>query len=255
MASSLLIDGASAPADSPQSTLAGAREALGESWFETIRVTGGEPELLEEHLQRLAASTEFDRDALISDIQRGIDEVGGGDVFVRLMAGPAGRIVATGPLPPHADDPAPAKVTMADIPDYAYPAKSTDFQLQLGLLDQAAADGFDDVLITDGGFVIEAARANLLLIDGDTLRTPPLGRCLPGVIRAALVELAPRAGLRVSEEPVRVNHVLAADEVLITNSIIRARMVSEVDGVPVGGRAREAVESLRVELAAKIQAA
>lgn len=253
MTQSLLIDGAPADPSSPLATLSGAREALGESWFESIRVTDGRAELLEEHLQRIAASVATDRELLKSEIAAAVESAGGGDLFVRVVVGERGRVVAAGPLPSHAANPEPARITVADIPDYAFPTKSTDYELQAGLLADAASDGFEDVLITDASLVIEAARANVLMIEGDTLRTPPLGRCLPGVIRAALIDVANSAGLQPQEEPLRINHLLAAGEVLLTNALIRVRTVSEIDGVPVGGRAPQKMARLQDALIQRIE--
>jgi anthranilate synthase/aminodeoxychorismate synthase-like glutamine amidotransferase len=57
------------------------------------------------------------------------------------------------------------------------------------------------------------------VIDG-ILRTPPAdGRILPGVTRAAVLELAVRDGLSVLEEPITTARLLAATEVFVTNSV------------------------------------
>jgi para-aminobenzoate synthetase/4-amino-4-deoxychorismate lyase len=76
-------------------------------------------------------------------------------------------------------------------------------------------------LIVDGdGSVLEAAWANIWLLDGDELITPPLdGRILPGVTRARLLELAPPLGLRVREAPIRLDEARAAQAMFLTSSL------------------------------------
>jgi branched-subunit amino acid aminotransferase/4-amino-4-deoxychorismate lyase len=220
-----------------------------------LRITAGIPELLDAHLVRLTANVEFDRDEVVTDLARVIDVAGGGDLHARIVVGPRGRIVSAAPLHERAVGENRLKLTVVDVPEYAFPAKLATYEPQATLLTEARDSGFDDVLITDASLVIEAATANVVLIDQDTLRTPPLGRCLPGVMRAALIEVAPRNGLTVVEEPIRINHLLAADEVLLTNSLIRLRRVSEVDGVPVGGRAGDRIRTLEAALLERIASA
>lgn len=77
------------------------------------------------------------------------------------------------------------------------------------------------VLISDhDGQVLEAAWANVWLLDGDRLRTPPAdGRILPGVTRARLSALAPSLGLRASETPITPNDVQSAPLIFLTSSL------------------------------------
>lgn len=255
MTQALIIDGELADPFAAQASLAGASQALGEAWFETIRVTAGVPELLTAHLDRLANTIELDREAVTTELARAIDLAGGEDLHARIVVGLAGRIVSAAALPERAIFDDPLKLTIADVPDYSFPSKLAEYEPHATLLTEARESGADDVLISDASIVFEAATANVAIVEGDILRTPPLGRCLPGVVRAALIEAAPEAGLKVMEEPIRINHLLAADEVVLTNSLIRMRAASEIDGVPVGGRASDRLDSLRAALLRKIVAA
>ena len=63
--------------------------------------------------------------------------------------------------------------------------------------------------------VLEASRANVFLVEDGQIVTPPAdGRILPGVTRRRVLELA-----TVSEEPVTLARLLAADEVFLTGSV------------------------------------
>jgi para-aminobenzoate synthetase/4-amino-4-deoxychorismate lyase len=76
-------------------------------------------------------------------------------------------------------------------------------------------------LIVDAdGSMLEAAWANVWMLDGDELITPPLdGRILPGVTRARLIELAPSLGLTVREEPIQLTDARAAGTLFLTSSL------------------------------------
>jgi para-aminobenzoate synthetase/4-amino-4-deoxychorismate lyase len=88
-------------------------------------------------------------------------------------------------------------------------------------------------LIVDGdGSVLEAAWANVWLLEDDRLVTPPAdGRLLPGVTRARLLELAPSLGLRCAERPITLGQARAAATLLLTSSLALA-VTAAVDRPP-----------------------
>jgi para-aminobenzoate synthetase / 4-amino-4-deoxychorismate lyase len=64
--------------------------------------------------------------------------------------------------------------------------------------------------------VLEAAYANVWIVEDDELITPPTdGRILPGTTRAALLADAPGA----REEPIDLERLASADSVFLTSSI------------------------------------
>jgi branched-subunit amino acid aminotransferase/4-amino-4-deoxychorismate lyase len=70
-------------------------------------------------------------------------------------------------------------------------------------------------LVDTDGLVLEAAYANVWIIEGDDLITPPAdGRILPGTTRAALLA---HDGAR--EEPIDLDRLASADAVFLTSSI------------------------------------
>ncbi len=75
------------------------------------------------------------------------------------------------------------------------------------------------LLVDFDGEVLEAGHANLWIAEDDTLVTPPLdGRLLPGTVRAHLLA-GPPAGLEVREEPLSLERLARADELLLTSSV------------------------------------
>ena len=88
------------------------------------------------------------------------------------------------------------------------------------LLDELARRlGAVPLLIDLDGHVLEAAHANIWIAEGDELVTPPLdGRLLPGTVRARLLE-DPPAGRSAREEPITLDRLTTAQELLLTSSV------------------------------------
>lgn len=204
--------------------------------FETLRTYDGAPALLGAHLARMGRA-DGGLEATVLEQLRGVET----DVAIRIL----GDTVELAPLPAESD--APVDVTLREVPGYAYPVKSTDRALHDRLLAEA---GTFDVLIVDDQDVIEGARTNVFLLSGDELATPPLGRCLPGITRAALLEIAPGLGLSTRERPIAPAELFVADEVLLTNSLRGTLRVGSIDGAVVGGKAAAMADRLRAALLA-----
>lgn len=216
-----------------------------------MRVTDGVPWLLDRHLARVAGSLlahghpELPREQINADLAQ-LDLAGGG--VLRIVAGGGRRTVALLPLPERATLQRPLRVETKEIAGYAYPHKSSNFELNFSLMREAAGRGLDDVLIVDSGELVEAATANVLLISGESLVTPSLTRCLPGVVRGALLEVAGRVGLRPEERRVDVAELASADEVIVSNSVIGAMRVGEIDGQSARMSAEPQLAALVAEL-------
>lgn len=109
----------------------------------------------------------------------------------------------------------------------------------LGYLDhilaarEAAAAGVDDALILNTqGRVACTTIANLFALIAGRLITPSLTEgCLPGIMRALVIEAAPALGLSVEERPLAPQALAGADAVFLTNSVRFLRPVRSLDGV------------------------
>lgn len=95
---------------------------------------------------------------------------------------------------------------------------------------EAVAHGADEALmLNSAGFVACAAAANVWIVAQDIVRTPSLDQgVLPGIVRHYLLDLLPDFGLAVTEGPLSLDMVLAADEVFLSNSLIGIRPVSDL---------------------------
>jgi para-aminobenzoate synthetase/4-amino-4-deoxychorismate lyase len=115
------------------------------------------------------------------------------------------------------------------------------------LLDARPADP-TPLLVDSDGTVLEGAWGNLWVLEGDRLLTPPAdGRILPGVTRAALLELAPALGYRVREEPIALDRARQAPATFMT-SAIRLAVPATLSGGGAGPAA--VVDRIRTALGA-----
>lgn len=122
------------------------------------------------------------------------------------------------------------------IPAYSDPRrapgrKGPDIALLEGLRAQAREehDCGEVLLLSDDGFVIEAATTSLLWWDGDTLCVPdPELGALPGVTSAVVLNEARTRSVRVDYRRVRPEQ-LAGHEVWLVNALHGIRRVAEFD--------------------------
>jgi 4-amino-4-deoxychorismate lyase len=90
----------------------------------------------------------------------------------------------------------------------------------------------DEGLLLDGAErVICGVSSNVFIYDDHTLFTPRLDRCgVAGVARARLIEVACRLKLEVRETDIHLDQLLNADEVMLTNSLIKIWRVGRLGG-------------------------
>jgi len=100
---------------------------------------------------------------------------------------------------------------------------------------EAEQAGADDAIMLDvEGFVAETNSMNLFLVRGGTLVTPTADHCLPGITRAAVLDLARRAGLPAEERRTTIEEIRGADEVFCTGTMGELAPVVEIDGRRIG---------------------
>ncbi len=128
-----------------------------------------------------------------------------------------------------------AGVTLASLPGGGRPLaglKTTSYAVSVAGRVAARRAGADDALfVGDGEMVMEATGSNLFVVRDGRLVTPPLATgVLPGVTRRAVMDVAPRAGLRAEEAVLRVPDLFAADEVVLTSSLREVYPARSLDG-------------------------
>jgi branched-subunit amino acid aminotransferase/4-amino-4-deoxychorismate lyase len=103
--------------------------------------------------------------------------------------------------------------------------------LQQAHLRQAA----ESLWFTTDGYLSEGCVSNVFLVKDNTLLTPPIGTpVLPGVTRKTICKIAHREKLAFSEKALTIDDLLNADEILITNVIMKVMPVIAVEKHTVG---------------------
>jgi branched-chain amino acid aminotransferase len=100
-------------------------------------------------------------------------------------------------------------------------------------LDDVQTAGFDDAIMLDVcGSVTEATTANVFVVSDGELVTPPRSAdLLPGITRAAVIEIAARElGIAVIERAVSRAELYSAEEVFLTGTGLEIAPVIDIDG-------------------------
>lgn len=111
--------------------------------------------------------------------------------------------------------------------------KITSWAQNLTWYEEAHERGFDEyILLNEHGEVSECTSANIFVVEGNHVWTPPLASsgCLPGVTRALLLEEIQAAGLTISERELTPSDLEASDQVFITSTTRDLLPVLEIEG-------------------------
>jgi branched-chain amino acid aminotransferase len=101
--------------------------------------------------------------------------------------------------------------------------------------EEAHQRGFDEVvLLNERGEVSECTSANIFVVRGREVGTPPLSSgCLPGVTRALLLEEIQVPGIRALEKTFFPKDLETADQVFVTSTTRDFLTVAEIEGLSV----------------------
>lgn len=92
------------------------------------------------------------------------------------------------------------------------------------------------ILLDEAGHVTEGTASNIFLVEGEGLVTPPAPEgTLPGITRAAVLELARDTDREAREEAVTEHRLRAAGEVFLTNTSWEVLPVTRIEGSRISG--------------------
>lgn len=203
----------------------------GDGVFEVIRLYGGSPFALGEHIDRLERSAaaielEVPRTELEAEIDALLEQFGDVDGQLRLVVTRGGRRLAfTENFPPHGES-----VALATV-DYSPTivltgVKSLSYGANMQATRLAKRRGADEaVLVRPDGIVLEAPTSTLFWARDGALRTPAIETgILPSITRDRLVD-----ELDVEEGAYPHDDLLGADEAFLASTVREVQPVSAID--------------------------
>ena len=239
------LNGVERSVEEPQLSPLDRGFTLADGLFETMRATNGVVFRLDAHLDRLYIGARLLGIPIPPTLRDHVAASARAAFAAGYMLASVRLTVTRGPAPPGlAPPPHPAPTLALGISPLSpsetprpivaamASARRNEFALTSGLktlsytesvlaLAQAKAAGADDAIFLDtAGHVSDATASNLFALIDDTLVTPALScGVLPGITRAAVLELAPALDLNTSEREITEAELALATEIFLTSSI------------------------------------
>jgi len=258
------VNGEIAPAAEARISVLDNGFTFGDGVYETLRTYGGRPFHLDRHLSRLRASAamlsiEIPRDdaALTGDLDRLLERAGNPESYIRIIVsrgvgeisyrfdriqGPT-IVMAARPYEPFAEaqykDGIPVIISSVrrNSPRALDPAMKCCNLINniLAVREAQAKKAAEPLMLNERGDVAEGASANVFIVQGGALVTPPLNDgILPGVTRAVVLDLARELGIESRQQSIRVATLLGADEAFVTSTLKEVMPIATVDGSVIG---------------------
>lgn len=231
------------------------------SIFEGIRVYGGRPFMLMEHISRLGSSArilDFDLEYGDEDLYEAtcvvVAEAGISEGYVRINAWRGSEIIQTAALKTSihtsvaawelpkgyyaAADALEKGISLVTgryrrpSPEYA-PVKSKaagNYMIGTVSKNEALRAGFDDaILLDDRGNLVEATGAHLFLTRNGVLHTPTTRCTIDGITRACVLALAEREGIECVVGDLPPTFAGGADGAFLCGTACEILPVSQID--------------------------
>ena len=209
------------------------------SVYEVIRLTGGEPQFLPEHYERLEASlasmglaVPFTCGELRTIIADMVAESGIANYNIRVEVDISGHAVMH-LNPTHY--PSKDKYEKGVRTDLFYGERKNP---NIKMMDQALRDATDrairagglyEVLLVDrDGCITEGSRSNVFFIRGGEIYTSPSDKVLKGVTRTMIIRIIENAGIPLHYEAVRAKDIGSFDAVFISGTSPKVMPVESI---------------------------
>ncbi|QEC46741.1 4-amino-4-deoxychorismate lyase [Baekduia soli] len=231
-----VLDGQVLPADEARLPVTDEGLLRGDGVFEVLRVYGGRPFAVEDHLRRMARSAanlrlELDTEALRADLVALLSAAGALDGCVRLLVTRGGRRI--GLVEPLKGSSQPLALACIEYvpPRVLDEIKSLSYGANMLATRLARERGADEaLLVSPHGRVLEGPTSTLFAsLDGTSLVTPPLSdRVLDSITRRRLLAVLPVA----REEVVTRDELRGAREAFLASTTREVQAIATIDGEP-----------------------
>ena len=89
--------------------------------------------------------------------------------------------------------------------------------------------GFDmGIMLDTDGFVAEGGTEAVFWVEGDVIKTPPLGRILHSISRLSILQASTIAGFKSVEEEIKPEKFMRADEIFFASTSCKILPVSRI---------------------------
>lgn len=253
------LDGVVLPAAEARIPVTDEGLIRGDGVFEVLRLYGGRPFALADHLARLERSAAnlrlpIDLDAVHADVATLLTAAGTGPEHgcLRIVLTRGGRrVLTTEELPDN-----PPTIRLATV-TYAPPRlldgiKSLSYAPNMLATRLARERGFDEALLaTPHGRVLEAPTASIFWVSGGQLATTPLeDHVLASITRARVIELT-----GADERPITREEIARADEAFLASTTREVQPVVAIDDATfaAGAVTRDVAERLHARILAELR--
>jgi branched-chain amino acid aminotransferase len=235
----------------------------GDGIFETIRSYKGEPFKIAEHLERMRCSAEKLKislehtDAEISEnIRELIEKNSVQDAYIRitLSRGEGGSalqmsdglkstiLIQVKSFTPYDERLYEEGMSLAvsrhrrSTTSPIYSHKTTNLLTSILLKEEAGSrSAHDSIVLNTDGYVAECIVSNIFMVKDGSVITPSLDtNILPGITRSTVLDICQNSGIPAREERFKVETLIKAEEVFITNSLMEIMPVSRVEDNKIG---------------------
>lgn len=226
-------------------SVANIEYAYGFGVYETLRVVGGKPRFLADHLARLEKSAQIiglEHAITLGELQLWIQQLLQAesiDVCNLKILLIGGRTAADAqlyilPLAPLFPDRKLYRDGVATITQHferPWPQAKTLSMLGSYLAYRQArrANCYDALLINRHGAISEGTRTNFLAVQGRTIVSPPFAEVLDGVIRRHALVVADGLGFRYREAPIMADALDQYDGFFLTSTSTKIMPISRID--------------------------
>lgn len=250
MASWVIINGSCLPEDEAVISVTDRGFLFGDGVFTTIRVTDGQPEFYNEHLEKLSRHCraigikppQIDRHSVEDLIQRNqaltgiwrlkIIVTGGSGRHLDLREREAGYVVISlHPYIPSSSKEIKLTVILQEVSGLLSSIKSLAYLERLWIKQKALDNGFDDaIVISPEGFILETAFSNLFwTVDNHFYYPDPSLPYQCGVTLSLALKKAEKQGILIHPVKAKIEDIPSDASVYICNSmmgIVAATVVS-----------------------------
>lgn len=254
------VDGKRLPSEGVHISARDRGLTLADGVFETMRAHDGKVFRLEQHLTRIEGALRVLEIPAPAELREWVDTAiraaHAPDASIRLTVtrgvGPGGVTVPADSVPTVVVTVAPPPAFGAAIYEAGLTArvasgrrnkhsmtaglKTLSYTDSVAAMLEARRHGADEALFLDtDGHCSEASASNFFAVIDGQLTTPPTAcAALPGITRAAVIELAAGMGLGVDDRPLDPAKLKFATEAFLTSSLRGIAPLVRLDGIPIG---------------------